>query len=81
MLWKAGVGMRRFIRRGAAVLIGVCLVLFLKRRYPQFGARVGNFISGLRSERVRQAFSEMLGALPHEGLGAIEVFYEQVAEG
>ncbi len=68
----------RFLRRKLALIVVlVGLVVFLKCNYPDFGKRIGSFISGLCSERVRQAFSEMLGAIPEDGLGAVEVFYEQ----
>ena len=70
--------MVRFLRRKLALILAlVCLVLFLKCNYPDIGKRVGSFISGLCSERVRQAFSTMIGALPEDGFGAVEVFYEQ----
>ncbi len=68
----------RFFRRKLALIVALIgLVLFLKYNYPDFGARIGSFISGLCSPRVREAFSTMLGALPEDGLGAVEVFYEQ----
>lgn len=70
--------MLRFLRKKVVLILAMLvLVLFLKYNYPDLGRRIGSYISGLCSPRVRQAFSTMIGRLPEDGLEAVEVFYVQ----
>lgn len=74
-------GFFRWVRRKIALLLTIAaLAVAIKCAYPEFGERVGRWISGAADSRVAQAISSMVSVLSDGGKveEALEVFREAV---
>ena len=75
--------MLRFFRRKIRFCIFIVAAFAILKLYlPDFGSRIGSWISGTQDSRVVQAFSEMLNAFS-EGDSvreAVEVFCDGLQE-
>lgn len=73
--------MFRFMRRKIAqCIVLIAAVIVLKQVCPNFGAQVGQWITGLKESRISRAVSSMVASLS-DGEGwkdAVEVFHETI---